>query len=150
MIKRIFLQLSLTVVTLLSITSCDKDNEMTIQYSALPSSAQTTISTYFDQDQIMLITYDKSLFDKEYSVIFFDGTAIEFNKNGAWESIESRITGVPTAILPTTIADYLATNYPDQMVVEVDKETTGYDVQLDNNIELEFSTSGTLIGVDFE
>ncbi len=50
-----------------------------------------------------------------------------------------------------TIADYLATNYSSQKVVELDKDDDkdgGYDVELDNSLGLEFNSSGVLIGVD--
>lgn len=137
-----------TIATTLAFTSCDKETESVIDFSALPSAAQTTITTHFDKEQIMLVIYDKELFDKEYSVTFFDGTVIQFEKSGSWESIESNITGVPTSILPTKIAEYVATYFEDQKVFEIEKDTDGYEVRLENSIELEFNLSGTLVGVD--
>lgn len=96
----------------------------------------------------MLIIYDNELFDKEYSVTFFDGTVIQFEKSGNWESVESNITGVPTTILPEKIAEYLALYYADQKVLEIEKDIDGYEVRLANTIELEFNLSGNLVGVD--
>ncbi|MFI3333394.1 MAG: PepSY-like domain-containing protein [Rikenellaceae bacterium] len=146
--KRLFIAFVAMVATTLSFTSCDKETDMIVDFSTLPAAAQSTITTHFDKDQIMLVTYDKELFDKEYSVTLFDGTVIEFDKDGSWESIESNIAGVPMSIIPDNIAQYLTTYYAEQMVVEIDKDTTGYDLTLENRVELEFNLSGTLIGVD--
>lgn len=148
--KRLFFTFVAIVAAMLSLTSCDKETETAIEFGVLPSAAQATIIEYFDKDNIMLAIYDKELFDKEYTVTFFDGTVIEFDKNGSWDSIESNTTGVPTSILLSPISEYLATNYPDALVLEVDKDTNGYDVRLDNRIELEFNLSGALIGVDMD
>ncbi|MFI3285330.1 MAG: PepSY-like domain-containing protein [Rikenellaceae bacterium] len=146
--KRLFINLLITLATALALISCEKETETVIDFSALPSAAQTTITTHFDKDQIMLIIYDKELFDKEYSVTFFDGTVIQFEKSGNWESVESNITGIPTTILPANIAEYLATYYTDQKVLEIEKDENGYDIRLDNTIELEFNLAGNLVGVD--
>ncbi|MFR9649790.1 MAG: PepSY-like domain-containing protein [Rikenellaceae bacterium] len=148
--KRLFFALVAIIATTLSLTSCDKERETAIDFSELPASAQATIIEHFDMDDIMLIIYDKELLDKGYSVMFFDGTVVEFNKSGSWESVESSVTGVPTTILLSQIATYLATNYPDALVLEIDKDNNGYDVRLDNLIELEFNLSGVLVGVDMD
>ncbi|MFR9502888.1 MAG: PepSY-like domain-containing protein [Rikenellaceae bacterium] len=146
--KRLFISLLATTIAVLAFASCEKETESVIDFNALPSVAQTTIITHFDKEQIMLIIYDNELFDKEYSVTFFDGTVIQFEKSGNWESVESNITGVPTTILPEKIAEYLALYYADQKVLEIEKDIDGYEVRLANTIELEFNLSGNLVGVD--
>lgn len=149
--NRLFLAILAVATAMVTFSSCNDDSESFISFGALPSAAQTTITTHFDADDISLIVYDKAPLDKEYTVTFFDGTIIDFDKNGAWESIKSYNVGVPTSIIPTTIADYLATNYSSQKVVELDKDDDkdgGYDVELDNSLGLEFNSSGVLIGID--
>ncbi len=147
--RRIFALMAI-VAAMITFTACDPESESVTEFSALPVAAQTTVTTHFDKEQIMLIIFDKELFDKEYTVTFYDGTIIEFDKNGAWENIESYVEGVPMSIIPEKIAAYLTTNYATQKVTELDKETNGYDVTLESKIELTFDLSGTLVGVDVE
>lgn len=150
MTKRIFLGLVAFIASVGLFSSCNKFEDTVIEFSSLPSTAQTTISTHFDSEDIMLIIYDKELFDKEYTVTFYDGTVIEFDKSGNWDSIESYTEGVPTTIILTAIAEYLSEKYPDLKVVELDKDNNGYDVKLENKLELEFNTSGALVGVEMD
>ncbi len=148
--KRLFFAFVAIAALTLSLTSCEKESETIIDFSALPKVAQTTITEHFNKDNIMLVIYDKELFDKEYSVTFFDGTLIEFDKSGSWESVESNSVGVPTSILHSKIAEYLEVNFTDNLVLELDKDNNGYELRLDNSVELEFNLSGVLIGADMD
>jgi hypothetical protein len=40
------------------------------------------------------------------------------------------------------------TNFPGTVIVKIDKERHGYDIELSNDIELKFNKSGALIGMD--
>jgi len=51
--------------------------------------------------------------------------------------------------LPQVIRDYIAENYPDQTIIEAEKEDDGgFEVTLDNGVELEFDAQGNLEEVD--
>ncbi|MFI3314307.1 MAG: PepSY-like domain-containing protein [Rikenellaceae bacterium] len=148
--RQLFLALTTIIAIAFSLSSCEKETESIVDSATLPTAALNTINEHFDEDNIMLVTYDKALFDKEYTVVLTDGTVIDFNKSGSWESVKSTITGVPTSIIPTPINEYIASNYSDKLVVELDKDSTGYEVKLDNQIELKFNLSGVLTGVDLD
>ncbi len=134
------------MVTLLGLfASCDKDDKDTVtDFDSLPKAAQTTITEHFDKDKVILVTYEKEFRDHEYAVIFADATEIEFDKSGNWESIESQTTGVPTSILPAKIAEFITTTYPADKVTEISKEESGYEVDINDSISLEFDKSGNL------
>lgn len=149
MTKRIFVGFVALIASVL-FSSCEKFNDTVIEFSGLPSAAQTTINNHFDSEDIMLVVYDKDLFDKEYTVTFYDGTIIEFDKNGDWDSIESYSEGVPYGVILDKIVEYLSEKYPDVKVLEIDKDKNGYELKLENTMELEFSLTGTLTGVDMD
>lgn len=133
-----------------SLTSCDKIEEELITFDKLPTAAQTTINNYFDAEQIALVTYEKDFLNHEYAVLFSDGTSIEFNKNGEWETIKANVSGVPSGVIPSKIAEYLSNNNADSKVIEIDKDNNNYEVTLSELIELTFNSSGELIGADFD
>lgn len=145
--RRIIITFAAIAATIVALASCQKEDNTIIDYSLLPAAAQTTINNHFDKDEVLLVIYDKALFDKEYTVTFTDGSIIEFDKNGAWESIQSS-AGVPSSIIPDGINTAITKYYPSQTVVDIDKDNDGYDVTLDNGVELEFNTSGSLVGID--
>ncbi len=146
--RKLILTFVAAVATLLSLTSCEKEGEKILDFSSLPTQAQTTITESFDKDDIMLIVLDNDITDKEYIVTFHSGTIIEFDKDGAWESVKAYIDGVPASIIPNTIAKYLSEKYADIKVTEIDKDKDGYDIYLSNLLELEFNLAGALVGVD--
>ncbi|MDX1542584.1 MAG: PepSY-like domain-containing protein [Christiangramia sp.] len=47
--------------------------------------------------------------------------------------------------LPQTILDYIAENYPDNTIIEAEMEEEGYEVTLNNGIELKFDQEGSFL-----
>ena len=51
-------------------------------------------------------------------------------------------------ILPENIVDYIAKTYPDVLITGIDTETTGYEVELSNDLDVIFDTEGNFIRED--
>jgi hypothetical protein len=58
------------------------------------------------------------------------------------------MTPVPAVLVPQLIATYVSTNFPGEIIVKIDKERHGYDVELSNDLDLKFNKKGMLIGMD--
>lgn len=56
---------------------------------------------------------------------------------------------VPSAIVPKRIRNYVAKNYNDADIVEIEKNHKGYTIELADDIELKFDLLGTFKKVDF-
>ncbi len=51
--------------------------------------------------------------------------------------------------LPQVIRDYIATNYPDNTIIEAEREDdNSYEVTLNNGVELEFDSDGTFLSAE--
>lgn len=148
--KRLFFAVIAIVAAIGSLSSCDKETEMVIDYDALPSTAQSTISTHFDSSSVVLVRYEKEYSDAEYTVIFSDGTVIEFDGSGVWNNIEASVVGVPESIIPESIYAYAVLNYPEMCITEIDKESYGYELKIGSVVELRFTSSGVLIGIGYD
>lgn len=110
----------------------------------LPQSAQTFIDQHFKSGEVSVIKLDKTLGKvTEYEVIMQDGTEISFDRHGNWDNVEMPVKkSVPKTIVPAEIAKYVSTNYPNQRIVSIDKERSGYEVELQNGIDLKFNKAG--------
>lgn len=144
--RKLLFALVVMIATIGTLTSCD--SEGAIAFDSLPTAAQTTINSYFGDREVLLISYEKEFLNHEYTVLFMDGTVIEFDKDGAWDSIDAETSGVPTGVLPSKIATYLETNHEGRMVTSIEKETRGYEVEIENLFDLEFDSSGNFTTVD--
>ncbi|MBP3762909.1 MAG: PepSY-like domain-containing protein [Bacteroidales bacterium] len=129
--------------------ACSKPEKQVIDFTALPQQAQTFVQTHFADKQVAIVYRDNELFDKDFEVIFVDGSNVDFNYKGAWTEVEDRdADGVPAAVVPSAILDYVAARHPGQYVVEISKDRRGYDVELNSTIELEFNSNGSFIRYD--
>ncbi len=125
--------------------ACTKPEKRVVEFTSMPQQAQTFINTHFADKQIAICYQDRELFDKDYEVIFMDGSNVDFTSSGVWTEVEDRdADGVPTAIIPAAILEYVNARHPGQYIVEISKDRQGYDVELNTTIELEFNNNGQL------
>ena len=117
--------------------------------SILPEAAKTTIANNF-KAKISLIKTDKTLGSiTEYKVILNNGSEISFDKHGNWEEIEVPAgNSVPSGFILKGISDYVRKNHSDQKIVGIDKERSGFEVQLSNGIDIKFDKEGKFIRYD--
>ena len=55
---------------------------------------------------------------------------------------------VPADLIPASIAEYVKTHFPGTQIVKIDKERRGYEVELSNDLDLQFNKNGKFIGID--
>lgn len=128
----------------------DKSEQVTTDGTVLPQRAQTILATYFPSE-IRSITIDRDFGTvSEYDVVLKDGTEITFDRDGDWESIDtnSRTRAVPADLFPEGITTYVSINYPTELIVSIDRETTRYDVELSSGRDLIFDLDGNFQRLD--
>ena len=157
--KKTYLHFILSCVVLLGLftfVSCsDNDNEeveTTIDYNALPETAQTFLTCYFGgKSNVLKIqeTFTENM--TLYEVTTDDGFSVVFNSSGYWQQINS--TGektIPSAVIPEQIQQTLSEKYYGYGVKEINTEGQNYHLVLSNNqggdsIELIFNQSGEIL-----
>jgi hypothetical protein len=81
--------------------------------------------------------------------VLADGTQIDFDTDHMWDKIQCAMTtSMPTALVPAPILAHLQTNFPGAMILKIDKERYGYEIELTNGIEMKFNNQGALMEVD--
>lgn len=138
--KKILLFLAATVMTAVSMQARD---EISRDPSVLPPAAQALLANNF-KSQISFVKIDKNLGRvSSYEAVMTDGTEVKFDRSGNWEEVETRRNGsVPKYFLLQPIRNYIERNHKGLSVVGIDKERSGYDVELSNGLELKFDKQG--------
>lgn len=132
--------LLLTVVMAVMSASADS---YTINREALPQPAREFLQEHFPKAKVSMIKVDKHLLKKvDYDVKLVNGTKIEFDNAGKWTSVDCKGREVPQAILMKAIRNYVKENFPGTFVTSIEKESWGYDVELNDGIELKFNLLG--------
>lgn len=122
--------------------------EVAITAEQLPAEAQAFLKKNFANNNVVVATHDKDITDNDYTVILNDGTKVEFDASGKWESIKNRGANIPASIIPAPIATFVNGQYVGAKIVQIDVKRFGYEVELSNDLELKFDKAGRCIGID--
>jgi len=137
-----------------SVFTAKADDDRPIAIDQLPAKAQQFIQTHFKDLEVSYATVDRDYFDKSYEVRFVNGTKVEFHADGQWDNVDCHKEAVPAGIVPAQIVEYVKNNHPDHIIVEIDKDRRGYEINLRNNanprneIEIKFNRNFQVIGYD--
>ena len=125
----------------LSATFADK----VISADQLSAGAKDFISNPFPGKKVQYVEADFN----SYEIVLNDGTEIDMATSGEWETIKS-YTGVPASVIPSAIATYVNTNFPDTLIIEIESNWNNYELKLANQWELYFGKDGKFLGQKFD
>ena len=136
----------IAVAAAFAVTAHADDRPM--DFSRLPSSAREFVKANFPDDKVIYVLKDDDLVRPDYTVMLSNGVRIDFEHSGALEKIESADGGIPSAIIPVQIIDYLKHHYPDAVILGYEIGRRSYEVKLSNRLELKFSNRFNLTEID--
>ena len=87
-------------------------------------------------------------FYKSFDVIFTSGDKLEFDKSGDWTEVKCIKNGVPSQIVPKEIIDYVNTNYPNEKILQIERNSREYEIKLSNRWEIKFDKQFRVIDID--
>lgn len=119
---------------------------VTRDVNQLPVAAREMIIKQFPQSKVSYIKIEKDLFQSpSYDVKLSDGIELEFNSNGEWVEIDCKNQSVPDTFIPKTISKYMNDNYNGHKLVKIERDRKGYEVTLDNGLEVDFDQFGAFL-----
>lgn len=114
------------------------DNDKPIKLSQMPKTAQQFIKQHFGGQKVAYAKMESD-WSKNYEVGFANGEKIDFDKKGNWTEVECKHSVVPAGVGPEPIVKYLATHYTDRKITGIERNEHGYEVKLDNGLEMKFT-----------
>lgn len=130
----------------LLMTSC---SDRPVAPAQLPGAITAFIQQNFPNQAITFAQKDLEITGWQYDVVLADGTQIEFDTDQMWDKIQCPMTNpVPAVLIPAPIMSYLQGNFPGVMIQKIDKDSSGYEVELANGLELKFNQAGALMEMD--
>ncbi|MBQ5647556.1 MAG: PepSY-like domain-containing protein, partial [Alistipes sp.] len=122
--------------------------DVAITAKKLPEAAQKFLKANFAQNKVVSAMHDKDVSDNDYTVILDNGTKIEFDASGKWESVKNQAGKIPAGIVPTKIAGYVAEHFSGARIEKIERKRYGYEVELTNGLDVKFGSDGRFIGID--
>ncbi len=141
--------LSVLIMTMFAVGILQAREVVTQDAQKLPAEARQFITQHFPQTQVSYIKIDSELFQgKKYEVVLTNGAEVEFNSKGEWKEVDCKRNAVPMAIIPEKVRDYIQTNFENNTITQIDRDKYGYDVELDNDLSVEFDKNGNFSRLD--
>lgn len=119
-----------------------------ITFQQLPKNSQQFITTYFGVKNISTVILDEDFLKKEYEVMLKNGTKIEFKSDGNWKEVKNEYAKIITAFIPKKILIYVQKSFPNTGIKKIEKDRFSYEVELINDIDLEFDSKGNFVKFD--
>lgn len=138
----------MAMLAALTITACDSDDDVLIDEKDLPTTARTFLAQYFPSQTVTRVEKDGKNGSQYYDVTLSDGTDVEFDQNGNWTEIDCKTKAVPSVIIPQAITAYVEGNYPGILIVQIDREPYGYEIELSNHIDIKFDEQFNVLRID--
>lgn len=159
--KKIIIALALFGALTPGLTACSSDDNHATQVEQvtldqLPANTKQFIETAFPNAVIVKATKvnTPNYYGSFYQLILDNNIEIDFDKSGNWTEIETRDhTAIPAAFLQQEvplIQAYVTEHYKGSFIVELDKNTKGYQVTLNSDLELIFNAQQEFIGLDLD
>ena len=130
--------------------SDDDFGDEDIAVGDLPENIRTFINTHFSGATIEEAERENN---GNYEIELSDDTELVFDSNGNFlgradddDNDDRDDDDIAVSALPQVIRDYIAENYPDNTIIEAEKEDdNSYEVTLNNGVELEFDADGNFV-----
>ena len=113
----------------------------------VPDAINAFVKQNFPNATIAGVEQDSDHGGMEYDIYLSDGTKVDFDANSQWDKVECH-AGVPASLVPQAIANYVKSNYQNMTITKIDREFSGYEIELSNGLDLKFDKSGRFMGMD--
>lgn len=133
------------IVSLITLSSCDKEEQ--IPTEKVPSEIFEYVEKHFPENDIIFAKVEKDNLQKSYEVSLAGGYTLEFNKNKEITEIKG-VNKLPDSVIHPNILEYVADNFPDSYIIKWEIDGKNQQVELVNDIELEFTMDGEFIRID--
>ena len=105
----------------------------------------TKIKSNFTKITIGLASPEEIL---ESTVMYDSGEKVEFDKQGNWKDFDCRTSQVPAALIPEQIKTHIRATFPGTTIIKLDRNRRGYEVKLNNGLEVEYNRTFQVIDID--
>ena len=143
-----FLPISVLGTALVAVACTDRD-VITRNLDALPAPAHAILRQQFAQTQVSYIKIDKIWFwQTDYDVQLVNGMEISFDQDGDWTEVDGKRSEVPPYFIPAEIRSQVESMFPGEKVTQIEKSRRKYEIELSNDVELEFDRDFNIKEID--
>ena len=134
----------LSVLALCLGISAKAQDDRIITMEQLPQNAKEFLTKHFPDKTPIMLQEDWD----DFEVVYSNGEKVEFLKNGEWKKVDCRLGAVPAVLIPEQIKKQVQTNFPNTVITKIEKDRRGWEVKLNNGLEVDFSPQFVITDID--
>lgn len=148
--KKVFISSFILLILLgMYVSACDKnDNERIIPIEKLSDKIKNYVSIHFPKNKILKAVEERDNHTIKYELDLEGYISLEFDVNSKVIEIKS-YQKLPESVLPAKIIEYVKKNYPDNFIISWELDKGIQQIELNNNLELEFDINGNFLRIDY-
>ena len=123
-------------------------DDRAITEQQLPTAARNFIHTHYANHKIVVASQDRGVFNTDYTALLDDGSKLEFDNKGNWESVAHRGGKIPQDVIPAKISQFVQKHFPATPVVKIEHDRHGYEVRLQGDTELQFDNNFNCVDIE--
>src|SRR5690606_3360369 len=145
--KTIIKTCAVAIMVMFAATSQAQDKVIT--FEQLPQAAQNFIKKHFDAQKVSYIKEDSNFMSgSDYEVKFNDGKKVEFGSKGNWTEVDMDKSAIRAGIVPENIIAHVNTGLPNNSMIQLEKSSRKYEIELSNGLDLDFNSKGEFVHID--
>jgi hypothetical protein len=134
-------------LTLSFITTLALAQDRIVPYSEIPAGIKSYVAKHFPKHNVIQSKIDMDGLSKQYEITLSDGIELTFNNKKQIIEIDGK-SKLPDSVIPKKIRNFVAKNYPKNVITEWKIDGRRQQVGLDNDLDLEFKKNGDFIKID--
>jgi len=120
------------------------DNDKVITFDQLPKKVQVMLNKHLENKVPLVVTTDWD----DYKIMYQSGEKFEFDKSGNWTDLDFWLSQVPAELVPEQILSSVDASFPGASIVKIERDSEGYDVKLNNGLNLEYNRRFQMVDID--
>lgn len=141
--KKLF---SYSIVMLLMVSSLLMGRDQAIPVTSIPKAAKTFLNQYYSGIELVFAEKDKG----EVEVTLANGVEVSFLSNGDWKQVDGKYQAIPTGFIPAPVLATIKKMYPSAAIIKIEKDWAGYDIELNNRMELKIAADGQVYEMEHD
>ena len=137
----------ITFLTLSMFTSLSFAQDKIVPYSQVPSEIKSYIKNHFPKHSVIQSEIDMEGLSKQYEITLSEGIELKFNNKNQIINIDGK-SKLPDSVIPKKIRQYIAKNYPNNVITDWEIEGKNQQIGLYNDLDLKFKKNGDFIKID--
>lgn len=139
--------LFLFVAMSFAFAACEEDSDSDAFLYKVPSELEAYVDLHFPGQTVIQAVWDSEGEESSYELLLDNLTRLEFGLDKKVIEIGGS-SKLPDSVIPAGILSYVSANYANQYIVGWELEAGYQQIELNNQLELEFDSEGKFVKTD--